>query len=45
MQEANLSVPEDFILEGDFQYKTALIAGEKLLNQAQRPTAIFRQQR
>lgn len=41
MQEANLSVPEDFILEGDFQYKSALIAGEKLLNQAQRPTAIF----
>lgn len=41
MKHANLAVPDDFILEGDFEYKSALIAGEKLLNQAQRPTAIF----
>ena len=41
MKEANLTVPDYFILEGDFQYKTALIAGEKLLKQSQRPTAIF----
>ena len=41
MKEANLTVPDNFILEGDFQYKTALIAGEKLLKQSQRPTAIF----
>ncbi len=41
MKEANLSVPENFILEGDFEYKSALIAGEKLLQQTQRPTAIF----
>ncbi|MFL2530875.1 MAG: LacI family DNA-binding transcriptional regulator [Porticoccaceae bacterium] len=41
MKEANLSVPDSFIQEGNFEYRSALIAGEKLLKQPQRPTAIF----
>lgn len=41
MKEANLSVPDSFIQEGNFEYRSALIAGEKLLKQSQRPTAIF----
>ena len=41
MKKANLSVPDSFIQEGNFEYRSALIAGEKLLKQPQRPTAIF----
>lgn len=41
MKDANLSVPDSFIQEGNFEYRSALIAGEKLLKQPQRPTAIF----
>ena len=41
MKEANLSVPDSFIQEGNFEYRSALIAGEKLLKQPQQPTAIF----
>ena len=41
MKDANLSVPDSFIQEGNFEYRSALIAGEKLLKQSQRPTAIF----
>lgn len=41
MKEANLSVPDSLIQEGDFEYRSALIAGEILLNQTKRPTAIF----
>ena len=41
MKDARLAVPNEFVLEGDFEYKSALIAGEQLLNQEKRPTAIF----
>ena len=41
MKDARLAVPNEFILEGNFEYKSALIAGEQLLNQEKRPTAIF----
>ena len=41
MKDAKLAVPNEFVLEGDFEYKSALIAGEQLLNQEKRPTAIF----
>lgn len=41
MKDARLAVPNEFVLEGNFEYKSALIAGEQLLNQEKRPTAIF----
>jgi LacI family transcriptional regulator len=41
MKDANLPVPDNFILEGNFEYRRALEAGEALLNQPHRPTAIF----
>ncbi|MDG1693391.1 MAG: LacI family DNA-binding transcriptional regulator [Porticoccaceae bacterium] len=41
MANAGLSVPENFILQGNFEYRRALDAGEAILNQANRPTAIF----
>jgi LacI family transcriptional regulator len=41
MSDANLSVPDNFILEGNFEYRRALDAGEALLKKSQRPTAIF----
>jgi LacI family transcriptional regulator len=34
-------VPDNFILEGNFEYRRALDAGEALLKKSQRPTAIF----
>ena len=41
MKDANLTVPDNFILEGNYEYRSGLDAGESLLQQAQRPTAIF----
>lgn len=41
MKDANLAVPDNFILEGNFEYRRALDAGEALLKQPHRPTAIF----
>jgi LacI family transcriptional regulator len=41
MKDANLTVPDNFIIEGNYEYRSGLDAGESLLQQAQRPTAIF----
>lgn len=41
MKDANLSVPDSLISEGTFEYRSGLDAGEALLSQANRPTAIF----
>ena len=41
MKDANLTVPDNFILEGNYEYRSGLDAGESLLQQAQSPTAIF----
>tara|TARA_B100000768_G_C11255315_1_gene366106 strand:+ start:288 stop:1310 length:1023 start_codon:yes stop_codon:yes gene_type:complete len=41
MKDANLTVPDNFILEGNYEYRSGLDAGELLLQEAQRPTAIF----
>jgi LacI family transcriptional regulator len=41
MKVAILTVPDFFILEGIYDYRSGLDAGESLLQQAQRPTAIF----
>ena len=41
MKDANLTVPDNFILEGNYEYRSGLDAGESLLQRAQRPTAIF----
>ena len=41
MKDANLTVPDNFILEGTYDYRSGLEAGESLLKLAQRPTAIF----
>ena len=41
MKDANLTVPDNFILEGNYEYRSGLDAGESLLQQAPRPTAIF----
>ena len=41
MKDANLTVPDNFILEGTYEYRSGLEAGESLLKLAQRPTAIF----
>ena len=41
MKDANLTVPDNFILEGTYEYRSGLEAGESLLELAQRPTAIF----
>ena len=41
MKDANLTVPDNFILEGTYEYRSGLDAGESLLKLAQRPTAIF----
>ena len=41
MKDANLTVPDKFILEGNYEYRSGLDAGESILQQAPRPTAIF----
>ncbi|MGF1765570.1 substrate-binding domain-containing protein [Aliivibrio kagoshimensis] len=41
MAEYKVPVNYDFIVEGDFECETASAITEKLLNQPQRPTAIF----
>ena len=41
MKDANLAVPDKFILEGNYEYRSGLDAGESILQQAPRPTAIF----
>jgi LacI family transcriptional regulator len=41
MKDANLTVPDNFILEGTYEYRSGLEAGESLLKLAQRPPAIF----
>lgn len=40
-QEANLSVNEDWILEGNFECDTAVLAAEKIVKMDKRPTAVF----
>ena len=40
MKDANLAVPDKFILEGNYEYRSGLDAGESILQQAPRPTAI-----
>lgn len=41
MRDANLTAPDRFIVEGTFEYRSGLVAGEALLRHAERPTAIF----
>lgn len=41
MAEANLSVNEDWILEGNFECDTAVLAADKILAMDSKPTAIF----
>lgn len=41
MSEASLPVNEDWILEGNFECDTAVLAADKLLAMDNRPTAIF----
>jgi len=41
MTEAGLAVRDEFCPEGSFDYASGLTSGEKLLNLAERPTAIF----
>ena len=41
MKDANLAVPDKFISEGNYEYRSGLDAGESILQQAPRPTAIF----
>ena len=41
MQQARLSVPDDWVVPGLFTYSSGLAAAEALLTQATRPTAIF----
>ncbi|WP_299015416.1 HTH-type transcriptional repressor PurR [uncultured Photobacterium sp.] len=41
MNEANLPVNEDWLLEGDFECESAVIAAKKYIAMEERPTAIF----
>jgi LacI family transcriptional regulator len=41
LHEANIEVPPDFILEGDFKPSSGVVCGHRLLEARQRPTAIF----
>lgn len=41
MKRAGLTIPPNFIEQGDFREQTAYVAGQKLLSLADRPTAIF----
>ncbi|SJL83275.1 HTH-type transcriptional repressor PurR [Vibrio palustris] len=41
MQEAKLTVNEDWILEGNFECDTAVLAADKLLAMDELPTAVF----
>lgn len=41
LQKHNIAVNNNFIAEGDFNYKSALIAAEKLIKLSHRPSAIF----
>ncbi|KLV07087.1 transcriptional regulator [Photobacterium aquae] len=41
MNEANLPVNEDWILEGDFECESAVVAANALIAMEERPTAIF----
>lgn len=41
MGEAQLSVNEDWLLEGDFECESAVIAANKFIEMKERPTAIF----
>ncbi|PSW25891.1 HTH-type transcriptional repressor PurR [Photobacterium swingsii] len=41
MDEANLSVNEDWVIEGDFECETAVKAAEQFIAMKERPTAIF----
>ncbi|WP_318404987.1 HTH-type transcriptional repressor PurR [Photobacterium leiognathi] len=41
MAEANLSVNEDWLLEGDFECESAVEAAKKFIAMKERPTAIF----
>ncbi len=41
MNEANLPINEDWILEGNFECDTAVIAADKITKMQQRPSAVF----
>ncbi|MDX1301648.1 substrate-binding domain-containing protein [Photobacterium sp.] len=41
MAEANLTVNEDWILEGDFECESAVVAANQYIAMKERPTAIF----
>ncbi len=41
MDAAGVDVPDDYVAQGLFTYKSGLVAAEKLLQLRQRPTAIF----
>jgi LacI family transcriptional regulator len=41
MQEANLDLPDSYIAQGQFTYRSGLDAATELLQQDERPTAIF----
>ncbi|MFK4871020.1 LacI family DNA-binding transcriptional regulator [Novosphingobium sp. ZW T3_23] len=41
LRDNGIAVDEDLIVAGDFSYRSGLVAAEKLLAQAERPTAIF----
>jgi LacI family purine nucleotide synthesis repressor len=41
MAEANLPVREDWILEGNFECDTAVLAADKIIAMDKRPTAVF----
>lgn len=41
MKEAGLTINEDWILEGDFECESAVIAANKFIAMEERPTAIF----
>ena len=41
MAEAGLSVPDHYLAQGQFTYRSGMVAAEKLLSAKERPTAIF----
>ena len=41
MKEAHISVPENWIVQGDFEPESGYRAMQQILNQQHRPTAVF----
>ena len=41
MEDSGLAIDEDLIAQGQFTYRSGMVAAEKLLSAEQRPTAIF----